>query len=430
MKLSPTQLNLFQSTEPVGHKLSTNALSSQNRVQRWANFIAGYSIEFVESCLEKVEPSQGLVIDPFLGCGSTLVAAKNLGFRGVGYDRHPVFSSLAKSKFENYTVEDIKNVKENFLTASASLSWSPDAEKFLRKLFRDSDLSCISRASHYVKYCPDERIKFLAIAYFLKACEAACGSQTDGIYKAPTSRKKSIPFDEAIDKTESLFLDDIQSQWYRQHWIKQPQQICINESSVKMSYLDNDSAISCITSPPYLNNFDYAEMTRMHLYLLSWAGSWRDISTLVRNHLITNTTTALKDKKRSDFQNKCKKFIVQPLLQGLEPIVAELQEVQQMRAGEKKYHFLIYPYYAEISKVLQEIYRILKKNGTINWIVADAALYGVHIKTHLHTAEIMHSTGFKNITINYIRKRGHRWILNKREGTKEGLGEYHISAQK
>ena len=42
----------------------------------------------------------------------------------------------------------------------------------------------------------------------------------------------------------------------------------------------------------------------------------------------------------------------------------------------------------------------------------------------------MNSIGFKNIKVTYLRKRGHRWILNKRDGAKEGLGEYYISAKK
>ncbi len=430
MKLISTQLDLFQSAESIKSKLPTNTLSHQHRVQRWANFIAGYSIEFVENCLQNIDPYQGLIVDPFLGCGSTLVAAKNLGFRGVGYDRHPVFLNLAKSKIENYTAEDIKTVKENIISVNPSLIWSPDAEKFLKKLFENDDLLYISRASYSLNKYTDKRTKPLAIAYLLKVCEAACGSQTDGIYKAPTSRKTRIPFHEAVNKIEQLFLDDIQSEWYSTHWINQPKQICVNESSTRMDYLKNDSVISCITSPPYLNNFDYAEMTRMHLYILGWASSWRDISILVRNDLITNTTTALKGKKQQEFQNCYRNSICNSLLPELDSIVADLQEEKKTRPGKKEYNFLVYPYYMQITKVLLELYRVLKKNGTIDWVVADAALYGIHIKTHLHTAEIMRSIGFKNIKVDYMRKRGHRWILNKRDGAKEGLGEYHISARK
>ncbi|MGK7895102.1 MAG: DNA methyltransferase, partial [Xenococcus sp. (in: cyanobacteria)] len=64
-------------------------------VHRWANFIAGYSIEFVEKCLVHQDHTQDIVIDPFLGCGTTLMAARNMGFRGIGYDRHDLFYTLS-----------------------------------------------------------------------------------------------------------------------------------------------------------------------------------------------------------------------------------------------------------------------------------------------------------------------------------------------
>lgn len=434
MKTSPTQLELLQSDDiQIRHKLPTNTLSDQNRVQRWANFIAGYSIEFVEICLQKSDPLAGLVLDPFLGCGSTLVAAKNLGFRGIGYDRHPVFLTLAKAKLENYTVEDVKNVKKLLSSYNSSLMgsfYAENADKFLKKLFEADDLIHIYRALQSLDRCKDIRLKPLAITYFLKACEAACGSQTDGIYKAPTSRKKRIHFLESLSKVEDLLLEDIQSEWYQTHWIDRPQQNCINESSTNMERVADESIVSCITSPPYLNNFDYAEMTRMHLYLLGWANSWGDISKYVRNDLITNTTTALKGKKDLKFQNGCRNSLCDRLLPELDSLVSDLRKEKKSRAGKKDYDYLIYPYYSEITQVLLEIYRVLKKHGTVDWVVADSALYGVHIKTHLHTAEIMRSIGFKNIKIECMRKRGNRWILKKREGSKEGLGEYHISAYK
>ena len=100
------------------------------------------------------------------------------------------------------------------------------------------------------------------------------------------------------------------------------------------------------------------------------------------------------------------------------------------RAGKKDYDYLVYPYYAEIQNVLTELYRTLKKGGEVHWVVADAALYGVHIKTHVHTAQLMRDIGFKDVVVNFVRKRGHRWILSKRDGAKEGLGEYHIIAKK
>jgi hypothetical protein len=40
------------------------------------------------------------------------------------------------------------------------------------------------------------------------------------------------------------------------------------------------------------------------------------------------------------------------------------------------------------------------------------------------------SIEFKNVKIRLMRKRGHRWVLSKRDGAKAGLGEFHIVATK
>ncbi|MEN8221504.1 MAG: DNA methylase, partial [Pseudomonadota bacterium] len=185
-----------------------------------------------------------------------------------------------------------------------------------------------------------------------------------------------------------------------------------------------------ITSPPYLNNFDFAEMTRLHLYLLGWADSWKHITQRVRKDLITNTTTALQNKKTREFQTQKMNSLPLSLREELAPIIDELSAQKKRRAGKKDYDFLVYPYYSQIQSVLKEVFRCLKSGGRVHWVVADAALYGVHIKTHEHTKTIMETIGFSKVTIHFLRKRGHRWVLSKRDGAKEGLGEYHIIAYK
>ncbi len=409
-------------------KISTNTLSYQHPIQRWANFIAGYSIEFVECCLS-TRSKEDVVIDPFLGCGTTLVASRSLGFRGIGFDRHDVFFNFAKAKLGNYSVNDLNKIKNEISLAEEPILWSDDAKKFLGKLYSEDNLFDIARAAQTINNF-DRKLQPLAATFFLKACEISCGSQTDGIYKAPTSLKKSKPFTESLEIAFEIFTQDIISDWYQKHWIKQPAVLCFNKSSTKMLEVDNSSVGVCITSPPYLNNFDYAEMTRMHLYLLGWASSWGDISKRIRNNLITNTTTALKGKKTLDYQSLCRDMLPNSLQNELDLIVKKLEIERKSRAGKKDYNYLVYPYYAQIQNVLLELYRVLKAKGIVHWVVADAALYGVHIKTHLHTAELMRRIGFNNVEIIFIRKRGHRWKLQKRDGAKEGLGEYHIIAHK
>jgi DNA modification methylase len=412
-------------------RLSTNTLSNTKRIHRWGNFIAGFSIEFVELCLSNVscKPDTGLILDPFAGCGTTLIGAKNLGFSTVGYELHPIFHAISSGKLQHYNSENVDQILNTFQKKSVPFLWSNDAAKFLSKLFSDENLAFISSVINNLDKIPSN-LRDISITMFLKACEMSCSAQTDGIYKAPTSTKTHIPLNIALERVASDFLDDIGSDWYQNHWIYTPPSRIIRQSSLNMEIVKPNTVDCCVTSPPYLNNFDYAEMTRMHLYLLGWCNSWKNISENVRNHLITNTTTALNGKKLPIYQDEACKLIPHVIHEELSYLVNRLAVERKIRAGKKEYDYLIYPYYSQITQVLKNIFFALRLRGEIHWVIADAALYGIHIETHKHIALIMKEIGFQNIKINFLRKRGHRWHLSKRDGAEKGLGEYHIEAIK
>jgi hypothetical protein len=148
----------------------------------------------------------------------------------------------------------------------------------------------------------------------------------------------------------------------------------------------------------------------------------------VRSRLIVNTTTALKGHKEK--QSEYCASLSPALQRKLAPLVEQLATLRTQRAGKKEYDFLIYPYFSQMTKVLQECHRCLKSGGPVHIMVADAALYGVHISTPQLIAEILEHLGFQGTRCDFVRKRGHRWVLSKREGSEKGLGEYHVFATK
>lgn len=420
-----------KATADISHRLSTNTLSKSKRIHRWGNFIAGFSVEFVEQCISamSLDSQDGIILDPFAGCGTTLIAAKNKGLKSVGYELHPVFHTIASCKIQHYETDAALRTAELLRERHTPVCWSQDAEQFLAKLFSRTNLELIRNAAGAISQSPPD-LHDLAVTMFLKVCELACGSQTDGIYKAPTTYKHHLAFHEALNRVEAEFTDDIRSEWYRQHWRATPQSHVHRASALSMKALDPDSVVGCITSPPYLNNFDYAEMTRMHLYLLGWCTSWRDISETVRNQLVTNTTTALNGKKTDEYQRAARISLFPTLVTELDMIVSDLAQERATRAGKKEYDFLVYPYYCQISEVLSSVYAALRPGAKVHWVVADAALYGIHIETHEHTAEIMRQLGYRNVKVHFLRNRGHRWVLSKRDGAKKGLGEYYVEGEK
>jgi hypothetical protein len=62
-------------------------------------------IKLLEYLLKLIAPANTLVIDPFLGSGSTLIAAKNLHISGIGIEKEIDYCNIAKKRIENWENE-------------------------------------------------------------------------------------------------------------------------------------------------------------------------------------------------------------------------------------------------------------------------------------------------------------------------------------
>jgi hypothetical protein len=275
-----------------------------------------------------------------------------------------------------------------------------------------------ARQAIYQDDLGDNHLSFLILSKMVDLCSK---SQTDGIYKAPTSTKRAISPDAALKRVYQMIQEDIAATSGSACSI-------VNKSSEDMSEIGDGIISTVITSPPYLNNFDYAEMTRMYLYFWDIADSWSAITEKVRSNLIVNTTTALRGHKPR--QEQYRSSLSQAVLREADGIVSSLSTERQLRAGKKEYDYLVYPYLSQMQNVLRECFRVMSRNGRFHMMVADAALYGVHVASPQILAQIMEDVGFSSVRCELVRKWGHRWILEKRDGSKVGLGEYYIFGEK
>ena len=61
---------------------------------------APFPVELPRRLIDLYTYRDDMVLDPFLGSGTTLVAAQRAGRRGVGYDLDPTYVTLAKQRVE------------------------------------------------------------------------------------------------------------------------------------------------------------------------------------------------------------------------------------------------------------------------------------------------------------------------------------------
>ena len=408
-------------------RLPTNTTTKGHAIHRWFNFIAGFSPELVQASVVTgvSAPSIGTrLLDPFSGCGTAPLAARLLGLSAVAYEPHPFFAVISEAKANSPSYwADLPSIHTALAQGisrqdSHGIAVSESASAFLGKMFRKNDLFALYSARREL----DERglgSHPLALLILSRILDYCCFAATDGIYKAPTSSKRALTPNEALDKVLGTLAGDE----YEAQLEGGPVRI-YEKSSECMDELDDDSIDVVVTSPPYLNNFDFAEMTRMYLYFWGLASSWDEITTRVRSRLIVNTTTALKGHKES--QQAYRNTLPEEVRRAADSAVENLSIRRKNRAGKKEYNFIVYPYLSQMQQVLREIRRVLKPGASFHMMVSDAALYGVHLPVPQWLAQIMSECGFLNVQCEIVRARGHRWILDKREGSPKGLGEYYV----
>ena len=79
-----------------GNKLKRDVIETSVATVKGNKHPAIYPVEVVEEFLHLLTPSDALVLDPFIGSGSTAVACKKLGRQYIGYDINPEYCEYAR----------------------------------------------------------------------------------------------------------------------------------------------------------------------------------------------------------------------------------------------------------------------------------------------------------------------------------------------
>lgn len=407
-------------------KKPTNLLSNRHPVHRWANFIAGYSPELVSTAIQDARLNlSATILDPFAGQGTTLIQGLFEGLNVTGAEANPYFADITAAKClsitKGYDYDEVFNLLRDVKPAATNIlnSLSADSLKYLTKLFPEASLRLLISArnqEHSIK--PSSRPLFRLVVSCL--LEELSSSQTDGIYKAPTTIKRAKGYQDTLLKLESMMIYDSKLITMRRDAHVQLHK----GSAVDLNPLDFGHADICVTSPPYLNNFDYAEMSRMELYFWNYASSWKEITDRFRALQVPNTTTVPSEIKKHHHQHR--NSLSEPIAARLDAVVASLEAAKNQRDGSKDYHRLVYPYFGTMQTIFQNCFRILRRGSPIHVIIGDAYLYGIHIPTGEVMKDILAEIGFIDLELRLIRTRGTRWILAKREGAGTPIGEYEI----
>ncbi|MFN4253580.1 MAG: hypothetical protein ACK4Q5_01060, partial [Saprospiraceae bacterium] len=193
---------------------------------------------------------------------------------------------------------------------------------------------------------------------------------------------------------------------HTEHWIFNA------DSRDTTAIVEPDSADHIFTSPPYLNNFDYADRTRLEMYFMGEAKNWGEISTKIRTKLMTSATTQIvRSDARYEF-SPAFKYECPEVHQFLAEAVQQLGVLRNQKGGKKSYDLMTVGYFNDMYRILKDNFRVLRRGSKALYILGDSAPYGVHIPTDELIGKIGLAVGFRDYHIQNLRDRGGKWEKN------------------
>lgn len=173
---------------------------------------------------------------------------------------------------------------------------------------------------------------------------------------------------------------------------------------------------ACVTSPPYLNNFDYADATRLELYFLESGWSWGEMCRRVRSGMLVATTQqSSRGRSARALAQVRRHSTVAPEVERLH---MKLVEERARRPRGKEYDQVLPTYFADMATILAHLRNHTSEGARCAWVIGDSAPYGVYVDTPKLIGALAEDVGFEVLEDTKVRSRGARWRTN---GTRHQL---------
>jgi len=396
-------------------KTTTFVDNLSSPIHRWFRYSAGFSASWVNQLISEHSKNKEInVFDPFAGAGTVLIQSERCGVNSIGIESHPFVAKIAQSKlywrenpteFKNFAFSILEKAKKNksFLSEYPPLiekCFSKEGltqlDKLRKELFKNEDGS---NSYH---------LTWLALVSILRECSGVGTAPWQYILPKKKKSNPKIPF-EAFESKINLMSEDMTT---RQKEKPGPSAKLLQEDVREKISVSRNWADLLITSPPYANNFDYADTTRLEMSFLKDIQSWGDLQETVRKHLIHSCTQHVSSRVKETY-SILENVLLKPIKDEIIATCQELDSEKEHHGGKKNYHTMIAFYFYDMAKTWNEIRKIMKKNSLVCFVIGDSAPYGIYVPVDEWLGKLAVGRGFKSFHFEKTRDRNVKWHNRK-----------------
>lgn len=220
------------------------------------------------------------ILDPFCGSGTTLVEATLNNMTSVGIDLNPIAWLISRAKTIDYTLDDLASSqdfieriqmytdngffsKHDFLKENLVIPEFPNRDHW----FQPNVSLELSLLKNKIDYLPNENVKFLMMCAFSKIIVKVSNQDSEVRY---TAKPKFHPDGFVIALFVSTVLKYLKILKLSEYSIKEKAEVFHGEALEVLNSLPSDSFDFVITSPPYINTFDYYLYHKLRMFWLGY----------------------------------------------------------------------------------------------------------------------------------------------------------------
>lgn len=349
--------------------------------QRWYRYKEGFSLGLIENILNEYSSKEigGVILDPFVGSGTTIIGSNLFGKTGYGFEVNPFTAFLANLKIRSTTKEEItafRNDYEQIIFADLSnvKEYPLPPLSFASKIFNDDVRIIFMRYRTLISNFSEPSKSFLLLGWLSILEEISNYRKAGNGLKIRKTKKKPV-----IDVKEQLLKKyrEIESDLTESPDNIDYKNIIFNDSSINMSnYLKDNSVEGAIFSPPYANCFDYTEIYKLELWFGEFVKNRDELKKLRKIALRSNL-------------NSCAQNYTHPT-----SLVDGFIEQMDETLWDERIPFMLRGYFDDMFTVLDQLFSKIQKGGFCCIVVGNSTYGGVVVPTDLILAEYASSIGF------------------------------------
>lgn len=298
---------LKQFTELKKTKLNTTYLT-----HNFHPYPAKFIPQIPRFFIEKYTSENETVLDPFVGCGTTIVESKLLNRKSIGVDLNHIATLISETKSTALNVVEIDEILQfvDNLDRKQSITYKnidfPNIDHWFQPNVKEELMMLTSSIS---------KVSNSKVTNFLKTglssiITSVSNQESDTRY---VSKNKNIQDGKTID----LFKIKIKSMVER---IREFSEIAsdsnskiYNADTTNLNFLKDNSIDLVVTSPPYANTYDYYLYHKLRMYWLEF-----DVVNVKKNEIGSRDKHSSQRKEIDDFNENIKKCF-QEVVRVLKP---------------------------------------------------------------------------------------------------------------